>query len=73
MSISYVQVDPGFVDDKQMHLRLTHFDARDDAPAQHRRHRLIEEVQGFMQSHWTLPSGEYLLRIAPDGQRGLMP
>ncbi len=52
-----------------MHLRPSCFDARVDAPARHRRYRPIEDVQGFTRSHWTPLSGEYLLRIAPDGQR----
>ena len=56
-----------------MHLRRSHFDARADAPARHRRHRPIEGVQGFTRSHWTPPLGEYLGRIAPDGQRVQMP
>ncbi len=56
-----------------MHLHPSRFNARVDAPARHRRYRPIEGVQGFTQSHWTPPSGEYLLRIAPDGQRVRMP
>ncbi len=48
-----------------MHLRPTRFDARDDAPARHRRYRPMEGVQGFTQSHWTLSSGKYSRRIAP--------
>ena len=56
-----------------MHLRWSHFDARADAPARHRRHRPIEGVQGFTRSHCTPPSVEYSGRIAPDGRRVRMP
>jgi hypothetical protein len=27
-------------------------------------HRLVQHVQGYTGSHWTLPSGDYSLRIA---------
>jgi hypothetical protein len=30
-----------------------------------RAHRLIEHVQGFIQSHWMPPSGKCLRHIAP--------
>jgi hypothetical protein len=36
-----------------------HFDGHGDAPVRSRMHRLMEEVQSFTRSHWTLPSGEY--------------
>ena len=52
-----------------MHLRPTRFDARDDAPARHRRYRPMEGVQGFTRSHWTPSSGEYSRCIAPADKR----
>jgi hypothetical protein len=36
-----------------------HFDGHGDAPVHNRAHCLMEEVQSFTRSHWTLPSGEY--------------
>jgi hypothetical protein len=56
-----------------MNLRLTRFNDRLDAPAQHRQYQLILGVQGFTRSHWTPSLGEYSHRIAPDGRWGLMP
>jgi hypothetical protein len=47
MLISYIQVNPGIVDDKQMHLRPSSFDTQADAPAQHRQHGPIEGVRGL--------------------------
>ncbi len=41
-----------------------HFDALLDAPAQHRVHRLMEEVHGYSRSHWMPLSGECLHCIA---------
>jgi hypothetical protein len=35
------------------------FDGHGDAPVRNRAHQLMEEVQGFTRSHWTLPSGKY--------------
>jgi hypothetical protein len=34
------------------------------APEQYRWNRPMWHVQGYSGSHWTLPSGNYLLRIA---------
>jgi hypothetical protein len=42
-----------------------HFDGHGGAPEQYRRHRLMQHVQGYSGSHWMLPSGDYLLSIAP--------
>ena len=41
-----------------------HFGGQDDAPVQCQAHRLMQHVQGYLRSHWTLPSGKYLTRIA---------
>ena len=41
------------------------FDCHMDSAVQRRVHRLIQHVQGFTRSHWMLPSGKYLRRIAP--------
>jgi hypothetical protein len=45
------------------------FDGHSGAPEQCRWHRLMRHVQGYSKSHWTLPSGNYLLRIAPAAAR----
>jgi hypothetical protein len=45
------------------------FEGLADAPEQYRRHRLMRHVQGYSGSHWTLASGDYLLRIAPAATR----
>jgi hypothetical protein len=41
------------------------FDGHGGAPEQYRRHCPMEHVQGYFESHWMLPSGNYSLRIAP--------
>jgi hypothetical protein len=41
-----------------------HFDGHADALKQSTRHHLMQHVQGYIGSHWTLPSGDYSLRIA---------
>jgi hypothetical protein len=35
------------------------FNGHGDAPVCNRVHRLMEEIQGFTRSHWTLPLGKY--------------
>jgi hypothetical protein len=40
------------------------FEGLADAPEQYRWHRPMRHVQGYLKSHWTLPSGNYLLCIA---------
>jgi hypothetical protein len=32
---------------------------------QYQAHHPMQHVQGYTRSHWTLPLGDYLLRIAP--------
>jgi hypothetical protein len=39
------------------------FDGHSSAPEQYRWHRPMRHVQGYSRSHWTLPSGNYSLRI----------
>ncbi len=39
------------------------------APGRYKRHRPMQHVQGYLRSHWTPPSGNYLLRIAPAATR----
>jgi hypothetical protein len=41
------------------------FDCHADAAVRRGAHRLIEHNQGFNLSHWMLPSGKCLRRIAP--------
>jgi hypothetical protein len=45
------------------------FDGHGGAPEQYRRHCPMGHVQGYSGSHWTLPLGDYLLRIAPAAAR----
>jgi hypothetical protein len=46
-----------------------HFDGHGSAPEQYRWHHQMRLVQGYFGSHWTPPSGNYLLRIAPAAAR----
>jgi hypothetical protein len=41
------------------------FDGHGGALKQYRWHRPMRHVQGYSGSHWTPPSGNYSLRIAP--------
>jgi hypothetical protein len=50
-------------------LSAGHFDGHGGAPEQYRWHRPMRHVKGYSGSHWTLPSGNYLLRIAPAATR----
>jgi hypothetical protein len=45
------------------------FDGHGGAPEQYRWHCLMQHVQGYSRSHWTPPSGDYLVRIAPAATR----
>jgi hypothetical protein len=40
-------------------------DGHSKTAVQRRAHRPMKHIQGFTQSHWMLPSGECLRRIAP--------
>ena len=42
-----------------------HFDGRAEALKQYMRHRPMQHVHSYIGSHWVLPLGNYLLRIAP--------
>jgi hypothetical protein len=42
-----------------------HFDGHCGALRQYRWHPPMQHVQGYLRSHWMLPSGDYLLRSAP--------
>ena len=46
-----------------------HFDGHGSAPVQYRAHSPMQHDQGFIGSHWTLPSGNYSLRIAQAATR----
>jgi hypothetical protein len=46
-----------------------HFDGHSNAPEGYRWHRPMRHVQGYSGSHWMLPSGNYLLHIAPAAAR----
>jgi hypothetical protein len=46
-------------------LSVGRFDGHGGAPEQYRQHHPIQHVQGYSGSHWTLPSVDYSLRIAP--------
>jgi hypothetical protein len=46
-----------------------HFNGHGGAPGQYRQHRPMRHVQGYLGSHWTPPSGNYLLHIAPAAAR----
>ncbi len=45
------------------------FDGHSGAQEQYRWHCPMRHVQGYSGSHWTLPSGNFLLRIAPAATR----
>jgi hypothetical protein len=45
------------------------FEGLADVPEQYRWHRLMQHVQGYSGSHWTLALGNYSLRIAPAAAR----
>ncbi len=46
-----------------------HFDSHGSATVQYEVHCPMEDVQGYIRSHWMLPSGNYLLRNAPAAAR----
>jgi hypothetical protein len=41
-----------------------HFDGHGEALKRYMQHCPMQHVQGYTESHWTLPSGDYSLRIA---------
>jgi hypothetical protein len=50
-------------------LSAGHFDGHSGALEQYKRHCSMRHVQGYSGSHWTPPSENYLLRIAPVAAR----
>jgi hypothetical protein len=50
-------------------LSAGHFDGHGGAPVRYKAHCPMQHVQGYTGSHWTLPAGNYLLRIAPAATR----
>jgi hypothetical protein len=46
-----------------------HFKGLANALEQYRQHCLMRHIQGYPKSHWMLPSGNYLLCIAPAAAR----
>ncbi len=46
-----------------------HFDGHGGAPVRYEAHRPMQHDQGSTGSHWTPPSGNYSLRIAPSAAR----
>jgi hypothetical protein len=48
---------------------IGHFYGHGGPPVQYEAHRPMRHVQGYSKSHWTLPSGNYSLRIAPAAAR----
>ena len=64
-----VIVDDKINDGIKMFLRCGHFDCHGGAPEQYIRHCLMQHVQGYTGSHWMVPLGNYLLRIAPAATR----
>jgi hypothetical protein len=55
--------------DIKMHLCHDPFEGLADAPEQYRWHCPMRHVQGYLGRHWTLPSGDYSLRIASAAAR----
>jgi hypothetical protein len=45
------------------------FDGHGGLPVQYKVHCLMQHVQGYSRSHWTLASGNYSLRISPAAAR----
>jgi hypothetical protein len=48
---------------------IGHFDGHGGLPVQYEAHCSLQHVQGYSGNHWMLPSGNYLLRIAPAAAR----
>ena len=65
MLFSYVSVQEQISNNKKFRRITGNFDCHVDAAVRRGTHRPIEHIQGFTRSHWMLPSGECLRRIAP--------
>jgi hypothetical protein len=48
---------------------IGHFNGHDGETRQYRWHCPMRHVQGYLRGHWTLPLGDYSLRIAPAAAR----
>jgi hypothetical protein len=64
MSFSYSYGQQQIGDNLKCRQIAGNFDCRADAAVQRGVHRPIEHNQGFLQSHWMLPSSECLCHIA---------
>jgi hypothetical protein len=58
-------VEQNIGNDEQCASVSGHFDGRPEELKRCMRHRPMQHVHGYIGSHWTLPSGNYLLRISP--------
>ena len=47
----------------------SHLDSHGSARVLYKAHRLMEDIQGHLGSHWMPPLGNYLLHIAPSAAR----
>jgi hypothetical protein len=50
-------------------LSAIRFDGHGGLPVQYKAHHQMQHVHGYSGSHWTLPLGNYSLRIAPANAR----
>jgi hypothetical protein len=64
-----VMVNDKIDNDIKMHLCCGNFKGLAEAPEQYRWHHPMQLVQGYLGSHWMLPSSNYLLRITPAAAR----
>jgi hypothetical protein len=56
-------------DEHQSTSSAGHFDSHGGVPMQYQLYLLMQHAQGYTDSHWTPPSGGYLLCIAPAAAR----
>jgi hypothetical protein len=64
-SLSTVVADNGIDDDEKCRESAGDFDHHADAVVRCGVHRQMEHILGFTRSHWMLPLGKCLHRIAP--------
>ena len=65
MLFSYVSGQQRISNNNKCRRIAGNFDCHADAAVRRGVHRPIEHIQGFTRSHWMLPSGKCLRRIAP--------
>jgi len=65
MLFSYVSGQQRICNNQKCRQIAGNFDCHADAAVRRGVHHPIEHIQGFTWSHWMLPSGECLSRIAP--------